>query len=80
MRNARSDVGLCERWEVAGDEKGMLNDFGRGFLWLGRKSEGSTTLPPTQIYGNITATLRQHLELKPGKTEQNGSVATLFYQ
>jgi hypothetical protein len=28
----------------------------------------------------FTATLRQHLGLKPGKTEQNGSVATLFYQ
>jgi hypothetical protein len=28
----------------------------------------------------FTATLRQHLELKPGKTEQNGSVATLSFQ
>ena len=29
---------------------------------------------------HFTARLRQHLELKPGKTEQNGSVAILIYQ
>jgi hypothetical protein len=29
---------------------------------------------------HFPATLRQHLELKPSKTEQNGSVATLIYQ
>jgi hypothetical protein len=68
--------------EARSVSKGALVLLGRLFFALAFLVVGAGHFEDVRpcLLPRFTATLRQQLRLKPCKTEQNGSVATLFYQ